>query len=495
MPATLVEKFEDLCDFLQSKLFDGKRPLFLFSLLCLILLAIFLNFREADPDLFARLAVGRLIDTYGQILKQDPFAYTPTNPVWYDHEWLSGLIFFKIFQVGRDLGLFAAKCLLAFVSLFFLMRAQQPKPHQNLTSFLWIALCVAPLSAIWNSTIRSHIFTFLFLAVFFWALKEFKSKKILVPLYFLPFVMVFWANAHGGFVLGLILLAINLLDGQSRKPIGLVLTFCTIATLLNPYGLAYWSYIISALSMQRPLITEWLPTNILEPQNWLFDILALISFWPATKNLRSFFKQPQNLFLAFCFYAALKHTRFVPLFAATTLVYSTESFYEICEALRIKFLGLYQRLSRSLSILGAGFLLLSFVQTAEWLFRLNQFSLDYQEYPQAALSWLKKNYSGGRLLVDFNNGSYALWQLYPNFKVSMDGRFEEVYPMSTYWAVLKAFDVTSVEHRASFQNVQPDFVLLAKNSPSYQIRQAFAPECKEVYADTSYALLYCLAQN
>ena len=44
--------------------------------------------------------------------------------------------------------------------------------------------------------------------------------------------------------------------------------------------------------------------------------------------------------------------------------------------------------------------------------------------------FLKENNLHGNLLVDFDWGEYCIWKLYPQFKVSIDGRYKTVYPES-----------------------------------------------------------------
>ncbi|MCK7527911.1 MAG: hypothetical protein MZV64_65070 [Ignavibacteriales bacterium] len=54
------------------------------------------------------------------------------------------------------------------------------------------------------------------------------------------------------------------------------------------------------------------------------------------------------------------------------------------------------------------------------------------DYPAKAIEFIKINNLKGNLLVPFNWGSYAFWKLYPRCLVSIDGRFEEVYPNEVY---------------------------------------------------------------
>ena len=74
-------------------------------------------------------------------------------------------------------------------------------------------------------------------------------------------IQVIWCNLHGGFVVGLGLLGLyGLGEGLARRPYWPYLAALwagTLVTLINPYGLDYWSYMYRALTMPRPEITEW----------------------------------------------------------------------------------------------------------------------------------------------------------------------------------------------------------------------------------------------
>jgi hypothetical protein len=80
--------------------------------------------------------------------------------------------------------------------------------------------------------------------------------------------------------------------------------------------------------------------------------------------------------------------------------------------------------------------------------------------PVAAVSWLEREGGGGRLLVSFNEGSYALWRLYPSYQVSMDGRYEEVYPQSTVDLVSQALSPDHPGRMAAISELDPDYILV-----------------------------------
>ena len=67
----------------------------------------------ADPDIFARVAMGRLVLRDGAVPTIDPFAFTQKNPTWIDQEWLSGGTFYLATAVAGAFGLTLLKLVFA----------------------------------------------------------------------------------------------------------------------------------------------------------------------------------------------------------------------------------------------------------------------------------------------------------------------------------------------------------------------------------------------
>ncbi len=57
----------------------------------------------ADADIWHRLAVGKIFFQTGWVLKHDIFSYALTKPVWVDHEWGSGVIFWRLWLVRLEI--------------------------------------------------------------------------------------------------------------------------------------------------------------------------------------------------------------------------------------------------------------------------------------------------------------------------------------------------------------------------------------------------------
>jgi hypothetical protein len=96
----------------------------------------------------------------------------------------------------------------------------------------------------------------------------------------------------------------------------------------------------------------------------------------------------------------------------------------------------------------------------------------------------------GRLLVDFNNGSFALWCLYPRFKVSMDGRYEETYLPETDQLNAEAFTFGSPEGRRALEILQPTHILV-RDTPtdSSSPAEALGDPWRVLYSDTTFTVL------
>ena len=85
-----------------------KRVLFCLSLTLIVYVLTFV-INMPDYDLWARLAVGSIFFQTGHVLKHDIFSYLPTKPLWVDHEWGSGVVFYLLAKYMGEWGIFALK--------------------------------------------------------------------------------------------------------------------------------------------------------------------------------------------------------------------------------------------------------------------------------------------------------------------------------------------------------------------------------------------------
>ncbi len=449
--------------------------------------------RLADLDLFARVAVGRLIRLHGSVPLQDPFAYTPTKPTWYDHEWLSGLIFYAVSRLGGDLALFLFNIALAFSTMMVLHAAQRPLVRERAHAAVWLALCVMPSTSAWLSMVRSQSFTLLSLALFLLAMIRYRIYGDTKVLAALPLVMVVWVNAHGGFVVGLGCLAVfaacvAVQKTRRVRPVLVCLLLCAAATLINPYGPAFLRFVFEAVTKDRHTISEWRPLDLFSGEGFLLAIVLTILIIGVWKD-RDAVPAEGKLLLLLSLPFGIKHQRLIVLFYLIASVFGLGAFSAFAHAFRKMFPLRYLAWRRAVAVAMMAGVVAGAMGAAGLLVQGRRFSLRYTNTPVAAMEWLRRHREGGKLLVHFNEGSYALWRGYPRFTVSVDGRYEEVYPDSTVEASMGAYRASDPRQRTFLQQVLPDYILVCSMSAPGLDEHAFGDGWSMIYRDRQCRIL------
>jgi len=447
----------------------------------------------ADPDLFARIALGRLIIRDGAVPLQDPFAFTPTKAVWYDHEWLSGLIFYGISRLGGDVALLLFDVLIAWATIRILHAAQRAFSVPPTHAAVWMFFCVAPILGGWLSVVRCHAFTFLLTAVFVLACLRYRATGRTIWLTALPLLMAAWVNLHGGFVVGLgclLFLAVSFAIDHRRpvRPVVLCLLACLSMSLVNPYGPAYLRFMAEALTKDRRTITEWLPLDLVSAQG-LVVLATVAALGFGVLRARRAVPLEGQLLLLLGLGFGLRHQRFIALFYLLAAVYGLPWISVFAQALREVLPRRFRALRRGVALALVGVLGWGGLSAAQVAWQGRQFSLHYVHSPVLAMEWLRLHRTGGKLLVHFDQGSYALWRGYPRFTVSLDGRYEAVYPDATVDLVDRVFRVTNPIHHRDLAQLAPDYILLcAVSSPRIDYR-VFGPLWTLIYQDPACRLL------
>jgi hypothetical protein len=379
----------------------GHRPV-AFAIVLLAHAALFLfTFHEADEDLWGRMASGRLTLAEGAVPKKDVFAYVATKPVWVDHEWLSGIVFHEVHRTFGGAGLIVLRAALGVGAVALLLAAGRGASSWTVG---FLSLAVWPLLVQgFNSVLRAQAFTFLFFALTLFLLERGGGARFFV----VPLAAI-WANLHGGFVVGPLLLL-----GYGFYPLAAAFL---AASLLTPYGLEYWRYLGGALLMPRPEILEWRAADLIGAGDLHIQcalLLTAILLWGRRP------RPAQLAALAGAAVASCLHLRFAPFLGmviAVTLGPSWESIF------RDRRHGLaLPAMVFALSLVGLG---------GAVAFLRRDLSLEMRvppdRFPVAAVDRLRSE--TGNLAVFFNWGEYALYHLYPAVLVSIDGRYETVYP-------------------------------------------------------------------
>lgn len=486
-----VRKFENASDRLRQ-LFSSPRALLLVSVVAIAWRL--LGNSPADPDLFARIGMGRLVEKLSGVSLYDPFAFTAKLPMWIDHEWLSGVVFYQVASRWGDAGLIALKIIAAVWTCVLLVRASILYTPHAAGRVVWTVICTLEASFLWASTVRCQVFTYFLIALTYYALAQYRVNAVSRYLVLIPVGCIALVNMHGGYALEVLVLWI--VAGSSfvqRKPwklLAIVAALSSLAPACTPYGFrTFTNYLVHALTMERPSVTEWATLyRDLGP----FIRTILIATPLAVGIVLALRKRQWDLtalaLLGFSFYCGFSHVRFVGFAMLTAVVFGAAYFGLTVELARSMWKSRMVMVERSVAVVGGLLIALMIVEMGAVSLRPDSWRMNMRAYPTRAVEWLRNSGATGRLLVDFNNGSFALWRLYPRFLVSMDGRYEEVYTNQAVVDNSLAFSPHKPEGLAALQRMAPTHILFHLSGYSRDAQRALPAEWQEIYRDESYVL-------
>lgn len=238
----------------------------------------------ADQDVYLHIAVGRWIIAHGYVPSHDPFSFTRTGAPWVAQEWASELLSVLVYRLAGwsglvFLGAASFGATLAYLTRF-LVKRMEPL-HALLLAFLAASMMLPYLVD------RPHELVWPLTVIWIGGLVQ-ASEERRAPRWWLLAVMLLWANMHGSFILGLVLMFPIALDALQRqdKPWRKVakqwLPFCLSAvavTLLNPrgYRLLLFPFQLLGIKEIMTVFKDWLPPDLqhLGPLHiWLIAVVG-----------------------------------------------------------------------------------------------------------------------------------------------------------------------------------------------------------------------------
>lgn len=392
----------------------------------------------ADPDLWHRLAVGEYLGRTGHFPQGETFSYLADYHDIADHEWGSAVIFHALWSVGGGTAMVLTKIATLALTLMLVVWAgtMGRRPTMLVTAFY--AVILLALLPSFQSTVRCMVFTHLLLAlwVYLWQ-RERRGRPVAPWLY--PLTMIAWSNLHGGFVIGLLWLGLvgglEALDGGAWKKWAARFGLCALATLVNPYGWNLWVSTGRALLAPRRGFGEWAAVSwTAAPWTYLgYKVLLVGTVLTVGYALyrRGWSRvDGRGLILTGVFLVlavdSARHTSLFAIVAGAVLpgfLRERSSFDTMARPLR--------RLTYLLACSGLAALPF-FAAIRVFPGAGLALELPANSCPVDAVGYLQGRDLRGNLLVPFNYGSYALWQLRGKMRVSMDGRYDLVYSPATY---------------------------------------------------------------
>jgi hypothetical protein len=428
--------------------FSALRTDHLYPLLALSTLGFLAGALPVFPnDFWWHLRTGQIIAEEGRIPTTQLFSWTlpPEAPFIYT-SWLGELMFYGIYQLGGLELISFTRNVLAMATFALLgIEAHRRSGSWRLAG---LAVVLATLMSLTNFLVRPQDFSWVPFAAMILLLGRYADGQLRPAwLWALPAIMVFWVNAHGAFMLGLVVpycfaageTARTLLRQEralSWRQVRWLYLAClgtVLATLVTPQGLQSYTGVVVLVLEDRAsqeFGIEWQPTTPsgLSYVTFFASILLfLVTFAYARRR-----PTPTDLLLLCAFlWLAWTGKRYVMWYSLVAMPILAQGLASV----RPTHPG--RRSTRQAPLftwLLAGLMAVPVVLGQPWFIRVLPLGEEYDRHvhpppappllstrtPLAATEYLRAH-PGGRLFSDLGYSSYLIWAL-PGQPIFVDPR-------------------------------------------------------------------------
>jgi hypothetical protein len=390
-----------------------------------------------EGDLGWHTTIGKFILNTGTIPTSDIFSHTMYGARFVPHEWGAEVAFAVADRFMGLNGPVLLAALLAAVTILLVYEELIKRGVFRLVALfltLWIAFVA---SVHWLA--RPHMFTFLFIAIWTYALERvYKSeaKKI----WYFSLLMWIWANTHGAFFAGFVVWGTYFVDwlwefwqGRGTKEMGKQLTLIGAlsfaVTFINPSGWYLWETTVSFVSSSylTSHIVEYFSPDFHNKEVWPFMFMVAFALFALMQERKIHVREA--LLLSGWTVMGLYSIRNLPLFAVTT----APIFGGLIQSWAEKLSGLAKsdsNLRETEKMLRGNFVIVA----ATLLFGYLLWSgvpLDEKgvgniylanKMPVQAVNWLQENPQIGKMFNNYLWGGYILYRMWPEQTTFIDAR-------------------------------------------------------------------------
>ena len=398
-----------------------------------------------DPDLWWHLKAGQVIVDARSIPHTDDFSFTKQGSEWVAHEWLSEIIMAGIYRLSGLVGLVTIFSLTIVIALWLTYRRCDGRPYAAGIAILLAAAASSPLFGI-----RPQMLTLLLASIYIVLLERFNPKEQSSRLWWLVPLMLLWVNLHAGFALGLALIGLYIvravLDGDwdHVKPLLIVLVICTAVVPLNPNGFRMFSYPYETLTStsMAAFIQEWASPDF-HKITYLPLAVLLLSTFAAMALSPSRARLGEVSLVLITALGALRSVRHIPIFSLFAAPVLAKHLWAIAKQRGWDKLltGEEERPSGIKLIINVVLLFapLALGISRVWHFATHQSTYVSIRNPIAAVAFLKSQRLPGPIYNRYGWGGYLIYQLYPEYRVYIDGR-ADVYGDAFFAEAMRTYD-------------------------------------------------------
>jgi hypothetical protein len=397
----------------------------------------------ADGDLARHLRLGEWMVKHRTLLREDNFSFTRSGDPFLPFEWGSEVVFALAHRLGGlpAVAVFAAIVIaVSYALLAVLLRTRSVDPALTMVTAL-----LAAITGTLHWLARPHLFTLVGVALLLFLLERPTSTARRRVWLFAP-LFVLWANLHGGFLFGLILIAVYLLGSLVERSLGIrsrrwsaratyyaqALGIAVAACLLNPFGTGLIAHVVGFVGGD-PFIQqhthEFASPSFFDPEARVFlGVLLLVMGGLSLSGRRP--DLPRLLAILVCVAFALMHQRNIALFGIVALpltaLHLDRWWRSHRSALLLRIRAVFSEADRG-SVLGlwgipaaASMMLLAWNGGTAGGTTLIPSHFSADRFPVEAVARARGDGVQGRIFNSFAWGGYLLYA-WPEQKVFIDG--------------------------------------------------------------------------
>jgi hypothetical protein len=431
-----------------------------------------------DGDTWSHVATGEWIIAHGAAPRADPFSHSMPGAPWTAHEWLSEVLL----ALGLRLAGWSGVVLLtgaAAATAALIVGLTAARQLRGAPLVLTVAIGLSLVTA--NLLARPHVLALPLAAAWGAGLLAARDRGRAPPIG-LAALMIAWANMHGGFIFGLLLIGPFALEAVPEAPVGARLlaarawaTFALAAlaaALINPYGIDAFLLPFRLMSVENlSHISEWRPQDFSHIGTMELALLTLLGL----TLIRPFSMPPIRAALLIALVAmALQHSRhqvllgiLAPMLLARPIAAAIGMGSTGEEGRRIARIALTATVSAALAIGGAR--LIAPIERT-----------DGASAPISALRAVPPELRAKPVLNDYAFGGYLIFQ---HVRPFIDGR-AELYgdAMMSLYGRLQAGDDADVE--SALKRYDIAWTIFAPESRMVAILDR-KPGWRRLYADAT----------
>jgi hypothetical protein len=398
-----------------------------------------------DTDTFWHLRAGQWQVQERALLRVDLFSHTRQGQPWINHSWLSQLVLYTSYAALGDLGLALYTAILATLGMAFVY--PQCEGNAFVRGFA-LVLGAATAAVFWSP--RPQMMSFALSAVVLYLVWR-DHERPDRGLWLIPPIMLVWANLHGGWVIGFIVMALALAGDVARfvfdrllarrdavwatdqaptlhsaRRLFVIALASAVAVSVNPYGPSMLTYPFRTvgIGVLRDYIQEWASPNFHERQVWPFLWLLLGTLGVAGLSRRRL-DWRDALMVTGTAYLSLLAGRNIALFAiVTTPVLTRHLGAWLGERGWTMRLDRFPTTPPYLVANWAMLLLVGVAGVAKVVYALDPALVEEERakrLPVEAVAYLEEAHPPGLLFNSYNWGGYLIWEA-PDYPVFVDGR-------------------------------------------------------------------------